>query len=580
MSGPALTLLRTIPRAELIGLLALMLGVALTEGIGIVALVPMLGLLGDRAGIGGALAGKAVPDALAPLAGALGLGGLLALFVALVAGRAVLQYALALAQQRLQLGLIDLWRGRVFAALLRADWRTLATMRQSDHISLIVTSIDRLGYGFTNIAQAIAAAATLAAIWVVALWLAPALALGAVIGGLVVIAAFAPLKRKAHRLGMVLNDRYRQVQATLDDNLRALRLIKSHGREEPTIVLLDAGVGDLRGAQMDFQRASARSRAVLQVGAAILLAVIVAAAMARGIAVAVLLPLIVLFARSVPLLETLQLAVQQWSYAAPALAEAKQLLARLAAAREPAMPGTAPRLPRRTIGLERASLRYAGRGGAAADGITLDLPLHSTTALVGPSGAGKSTLADLFGGLVAADDGGLHIDGAPLAGGELVRWREAVAYVHQEPVLFAGSVRDNMRWAEPGASDARIEAALREAAAGFVLDLPQGLDTPVGDAGRQLSGGERQRIALARALLRDPALLILDEASSALDAASEAAIAEAVAAMQGHRTILIVAHRGLLTDLADRIVHLRDGRVERIEERSRGRLAGSPGERA
>ncbi|WP_066559626.1 ATP-binding cassette domain-containing protein [Croceicoccus bisphenolivorans] len=563
MNGPATTLAHSIPRARLAALVALMLGVALTEGAGILALVPMLAILGDGA--------AQLPDWLQPYAANIGIGPLLAFFVALVAGRAALQYALTLNQQKIQFALIDTWRSRVYASLVRASWRTLSSMRQSDNISLMVTSIDRLGYGFANLLQAIATCVTLFAIWAAALWLAPALALAAVVGGLVVIAGFIPLKRRAHVLGTLLGERYGQVHATLDDGLGAMRLIKSHGREAAAISTMENGITDLRRAQIAFQRATARSRAALHIGAAMLLAAIVAFAMAQGTSLAVLLPLIVLFGRSVPLLDGLQQAIQQWSHAAPALADAQALLAVTEADAEPALPPAPPVVPRGAIALVDAAVHHRGRDLPAADHVSLALDIGTTTALVGPSGAGKSTLADLFGGLVEADSGSLQVDRRALHAEEVVRWRGSVSYVHQEPVLFAGSIRENLLWAEPDAGEARLASALREAAAGFVFDLPDGLDMQVGDAGRKLSGGERQRIALARALLRDPALLILDEATSALDADSEAAIAEAVAAMQGHRTILIVAHRGLLTQLADRVVHMRDGRIEHIDDRRRER---------
>ena len=137
-------------------------------------------------------------------------------------------------------------------------------------------------------------------------------------------------------------------------------------------------------------------------------------------------------------------------------------------------------------------------------------------------------IADLLGGLVSPDRGRVLVDGVVLDGGARQGWRSRVAYVQQEAVLFSGTVRDNLLWAKPGASQAELDRALDRAAAGFVHDLPGGLDCPLGEGGRALSGGERQRIALARALLREPDLLILDEATNALDAASEAVIADAV----------------------------------------------------
>ncbi len=556
--SPALTLLRSVPPARLALLLGLMLALALTEGAGILALVPMLGLLGKG--------GAQLPTWAAPFADFLTLPVMLAFFVTLVAGRAVLQYALTLIERRTQLALIDRWRSEIFAALIRANLRTLTNLRRSDQASLILQSVDRLGYGFLYLLAMVSRAVTLALIWLVALWLAPELAAAAVIGGLAVIAGFVPLRRRAHRLGEILGERYRDVQGTLDDALRALRLIKSHGREDATIARMDGGMADLRAAQLRFEDASSRSRVLLQAGAALLLAAVIALAAMRDVPTTVLLPLIVLFGRSVPLLEQLQLSVQQWAHAAPALSEAEALLAAVRGDAEPVRPPTVPPRPRAVIALEGVTLDH-GRDRPAVERVSLTLPAATTTALVGPSGAGKSTLADLFGGLIAPDAGTLCIDGTPLDAEGTVGWRHAVAYVHQEPVLFPASIRDNLLWAEPDASEARIEQALRDAAAQFVFALPEGLATTVGDAGCRLSGGERQRIALARALLRDPALLILDEATSALDADSEAAIVEAIAAMEGTRTILIVAHRGLLTDLADRVVHVREGRIERVEDR-------------
>ena len=563
MNRSAITLLRSIPAPRIAGLLALMLGAALTEGAGILALVPMLSLMSDGA--------AALPGWAQPLAVHVTLPALLVFFVMLVALRALLQYAVGVTQAKLQLALIDRWRSRVFTALVRADWRTISSLRRSDQTSLIVSGIDRLGFGFSSLLSIVSSAATLAAIWIAALWLSPLLALCAIGGGVLVLAGFVPLRRRAHRLGVRLGEDYRRVQAVLDDTLRALRLLKSHGREQQASDAMTGSMAQLREAQVTFQRAASRSRAMLHIGAAILLAIIVAIAVANGVPNAVLLPLIVLFARSVPLLDTVQYNAQQWAHAAPVLAETQDLLATVQLGAENAAGDDLPTLPERRITLDGVTVHHAGRAQPAVHGISLSLAVGSITALVGPSGAGKSTIADLLGGLLVPDSGTLAVDGRQISGEALINWRRSVAYVHQEPVLFPATIRENLAWAEPDADEAQMRRALTDAAAGFVFDLPKGLDTPVGDAGHQLSGGERQRIAFARALLRDPALLILDEAASALDPRSEALIASAVAAMKGERTIVIIAHRGVLTDLADDIVNVSGGRIDRIESRAKVR---------
>jgi ATP-binding cassette subfamily C protein len=270
--------------------------------------------------------------------------------------------------------------------------------------------------------------------------------------------------------------------------------------------------------------------------------------------------MVALFARALPLLGTLQEAWLNWRHSRPALDSALALIAAAEAAREPEAQGLAAPTLAQAIELADVTMRF-GAGPAVLDQVSLTLPAGSITALAGPSGAGKSTLADLVGGLLAADSGTLKIDGTPLDPPLRRAWRRRVAYVQQEPVLLAATVRENLAWGAPDASEAAMLAALKGASARFALELPQGIDTRVGDGGRVLSGGERQRLMLARALLRAPALLILDEAASALDAENEAAIAEAIAALRGKITVLIIGHRGALAEVADRTIRLANGRV-------------------
>jgi ATP-binding cassette subfamily C protein len=194
--------------------------------------------------------------------------------------------------------------------------------------------------------------------------------------------------------------------------------------------------------------------------------------------------------------------------------------------------------------------------------VTLELPARSTTALVGPSGAGKTTIADLAVGLLAPASGRVLIDGAALTGGLVARWREAVAMVPQDVFLFHDTIRANLLWARPSASESDLWQALALASAEtFVRRLPACLDTVVGDRGERLSGGERQRIALARGLLRQPALLVLDEATSSLDAGNEAAVLDALAMLHGRMTILVIAHQHSTLRDADQVITVADGRV-------------------
>ena len=188
--------------------------------------------------------------------------------------------------------------------------------------------------------------------------------------------------------------------------------------------------------------------------------------------------------------------------------------------------------------------RYPARTTPALADLNLTIEAGSTTAIVGVSGAGKSTLADLVLGLLRPDRGRVLIDDVALDPAHLPAWREQIGYVAQDTFLFHDTVRANMRWACPEATDADILEAFRQAAADrFVAALPQGLDTVLGDRGMRLSGGERQRLALARALLRKPSLLILDEATSALDSDNERLILQSIQALHGRVAIVIISHR-------------------------------------
>ena len=538
---------------------------ALTEGAGLVLLVPMLAALG--AGPAG------LPGRIDRMIGALGLPvalePLLICFVALVTLRAVLGVARDLAGHRFEGEIIDRLRHRAWSALVHCEWRTLAGLRHSDATSMLVSSIDRVGYGVNQIVALAASAATLGSIGLAALAIAPGLAGLALVGGALVLLAYKRLRRRANALGAELGAAYQRVHAQLIEGLGALRVIKSLGREEAAISGLDAAFAGTRAARQQFVRDTGLARVAFQSGGAALLALLVWLAMRRwGLGAAAVIPTVALFARALPLLGTVQEAWQNWAHVRPALDEALALIARAEAAAEDAagagmdaaaMTPAESGLPE--IALEAVAVRHDGRENAALDNITLALPPGSVTALAGPSGAGKSTLADVLCGMIAPDAGTLRVGGAVMAGAARRGWRQRVAYVQQEPVLFHASIRDNLLWGLPGADDGALIAALRAASADFVLDLAGGLDTVVGDRGTRLSGGERQRIALARGLLRRPDLLILDEVTSALDADNEAAVAAAIARLQGMMTILIIGHRGALSELAEARLTLAQGRL-------------------
>jgi ATP-binding cassette subfamily B protein len=228
----------------------------------------------------------------------------------------------------------------------------------------------------------------------------------------------------------------------------------------------------------------------------------------------------------------------------------------------PAQAAPAPAAPR-AIEFDAVSFAYPSRPGAnALERFTLRLAAGERVALVGPSGAGKSTVLALLLRFYDPQAGAIRIDGTDLRAMEPRALRRLMAVVPQEPVIFAASVADNVRYGRPSASRAEIERACEQACATeFVARLPQGLDTLLGERGVTLSGGQRQRLSIARALLADRPLLLLDEATSSLDAESERLVQQALEALERGRTTLVIAHRLATVQHADRIVVLERGAV-------------------
>ncbi|MBM3557566.1 MAG: ATP-binding cassette domain-containing protein, partial [Alphaproteobacteria bacterium] len=221
-----------------------------------------------------------------------------------------------------------------------------------------------------------------------------------------------------------------------------------------------------------------------------------------------------------------------------------------------------PSPPRGEIALENVTFRYPSRPrDAALESLDFAVAPGETVALVGPSGAGKSTVFQLLLRFHDPEAGRVQVDGVDAARAVPAELRSRFALVPQEPIIFATSAKENIRYGRPEASDAEIRAAAEAAACGFLDRLPEGFDTFLGERGTRLSVGQRQRLAIARAILRDPAILLLDEATSALDAESERKVQSALERLMKGRTTLVIAHRLATVLRADRIIVLDKGRA-------------------
>ena len=543
-------------------LFALMLAGGLTDGVGVLLLVPLLELAQagttPASGAGATLLAAAGRLGIAPA-----IGPLLACFVGLVVLRSLVQVARDREGARLEHGVVDRLRERCFRALMAAEWRWLAQRRESDHAAQLLGEVSRVGVGLHFALTLLASAVTIAA------YLAAAAALSwrmtglAVLGAAAAFALLGGLRRRAIEVGEALGRANRALQRDVQESLAGIRLAKILGQEQRHVEHLMSTVEDLRLQQQRFLAGSGLSTASLQVGGAALLVAYLYAGLRYGHApLSAMLTLVVVFGRLLPLCVQAQTALYQCLNALPALEATGRLLEECRLSAEPAVvPRSTAPVVRGSLTLDRVTVRHAGRDRPALADVSITFAARTTTAVIGASGAGKSTLADVLMGLLPPDAGALRLDGVAVEGERRMAWRHAVSYVPQETFLFHDTIRNNLRWAAPDADDAALRAALQRACADFVFELPEQLDTVVGDRGSRLSGGERQRLALARALLSRPALLILDEATSALDVENERRVREAIEGLHGDLTVVLIGHRLPTLEHADQVVVLDGGRL-------------------
>ena len=555
----------SIPLRAQLGALLLVVGASLTEGVGITLLAPLLALLSDSTT-------NAAPARMAELLNAVGLPVslplVLCIFVAAVVLRAAFVHQRDVAIFDLQYSFNDALRRRFYQAIGRAAWPFIARERLSHLLKALAGDVDAVGQGtffFLRFpAMALVAAVQLA----IGLSIAPALTVAVIACSGLIATAARFLRGNAYLAGKQLAQARRATFEEISDFLASLKLIKSHNAEEPHRLAFDLALARQKETAFAFTRRTTNAQALVQVGSATSLgAFVYAGATFAHLATPQLLIMIVIFARLLPVLMQIQQSAQSVWQMLPVFDDLYGLIARCEAAREPLVAGGKERLPLRDkIELSGVRFRYdKERGPDVLQGLDLTIEAGSVVAIVGASGAGKSTLADLLMGLLVPDAGNLSVDGASLADARLAAWRRGIAYVPQEDFLFNRSIRTNLQWAYPEASDDEIAHVLAQTGAAAVVHaMPEGLETIVGERGSRLSGGERQRLILARALLRDPTLLILDEATSALDHESECAVWAIIDRLRGSTTVIVIAHRLSTLRSADRIAVLDGGRIVQL----------------
>ena len=350
----------------------------------------------------------------------------------------------------------------------------------------------------------------------------------------------------------------------LSETLDGKRVIKAYRMEDHAVARADHIVTERMKFLMKGANARAAATPSAEVLAGIGIAGVIAYAAYRGMDIASFtsfMAAMMLSYQSIRSLSNLYTALSEGSAAAARTFELLDTPSIITDEGHGAL-ALAPAPRRAQIVFRGVCFDYSGAGAQALNDASFDIPAGKTVALVGPSGAGKSTILNLILRFYDVTGGSIEIDGQDIRKISIASLRDAISLVTQEPFLFDESIADNILCGRPGASMADVEAAARAAAAhGFIMALPEGYQTRVGEAGVRLSGGQRQRIAIARAILKDAPILLLDEATSSLDSESEKEVQAALSRLMKDRTTVVIAHRLSTISDADRILVLEGGRV-------------------
>jgi subfamily B ATP-binding cassette protein MsbA len=357
-----------------------------------------------------------------------------------------------------------------------------------------------------------------------------------------------------------------EITATVTERLAAIRLIRSYGEEDRESSRFHTQAERYRKRVIRTQRFSSLTSPLSEIFSGFLVILIIWAGTKPelvGLPTALAPEVIIVFLMAALKLASPLKTIASFPAAlAVTMASADRVFELLdQPAAELDGPGEGVARFERDIVFDAVSFRY-GKGDLVLSEVSFQMPRGKIMALVGPSGAGKTTAADLLPRLHDPTSGQILMDGVPLTRLTRRSVRALMGVVSQETVLLNDTVLANIAYGSPGATREQVETAARAAnAAGFIATLPNGYDTMLGERGTRLSGGQRQRIAIARALLRDPPILILDEATSALDTESERLVQQAIERLMQQRTVLVIAHRLATVRDADEIVVLEGGRV-------------------
>ena len=544
-------------RRGFLSILLLNIAVSLTGGISIVMLVPMLGLLDISAGSVSALQTIAAP--LLGLPKGTQLIIIIGAYFLLIVVKAQMGRVLALRQNDFLEGYSYQLRDQLYRTVSGAKWEQLAASKQTDTISLFTSQCSQVSHGVSQIISLLSSVVSTLVSLVIAVWLSLPMTVFVLVCGSLFALMFRNLMKVSKRFGDEMIRINRSMYSELYSQLRGTKEVRSYGVQREHAELFEQISRESKDAKLTYVRQQSLPNMLYSIAAAGMIAVIfIGSVLIFQMDVARLIVLVYVFMRLWPVFTGFISRITGIQTVIPAYEKLFDALESMT----PEHPAAdCPPLPfEREIEFRDVYFSYQGSTEPVLKGISFTLKKGSITALIGRSGAGKTTVADLLLGLLTPTGGEILIDGVPITGENLPGWRHALGYVPQEPLILNASVRENLQRFHPAATEAQMVEALKKAQVWSVIDnLPEKLDTKLGDEGVRLSGGERQRIVLARVLLGEPRLIIMDEATSAMDYESETAVRSAIAALQDRVTVLVIAHRLATVRTAQQALVLENG---------------------
>jgi ATP-binding cassette subfamily C protein len=536
--------------------------VGLSEGISMVLLLPLLNRLGIVAASAQGAANKLIEKSLG-LFGANDTTKVFVLIVLVASVQMVLSVGLNWWSVRLARTYQVQRQLELFGTLMRAKWTFLVNRKAGELTNAIVTECERLGRAFTLCLSLLGSAMVAVIYLVLSVFIAWEVTLTLISFAALAALVMTRFYKKSYSLGVRISPLNAELQSLLDEQFAGAKFIKASVGYRRAAAQLEPVVRQLGEINTFAAAMPGTVRSVLEYVALVGLAgTLVISSKGLGLAPANAIIVLALFGRLFPRLTTVQAQLYSLNANIHAI-EALVMLQTAAAAEAERQDGSdQPLTIRKPANLLVRDLQVRFGKRVALDQINLAFPIPGLLAVVGRSGAGKSTLVHTLLGLIEPSAGSIQLGPHDLASAPLGAWRRSIGYVPQETVLFHASVKDNLTLVNPAASEVNLKTAARRAhALEFVEALPDGFETIIGDQGVKLSGGQRQRLGIARALLMNPALLIMDEAMSALDTESEAELLRTLDELRKDIGILLVAHRLAAARSADVICVFENGRM-------------------